>query len=371
MIRILQIVPNMHSAGLENLIMNIYRNIDRDKIQFDFLVHYSGKYDFDDEITELGGKIYHFPVMEDKNVVGYYSSLVKFFKKHSEYKVIHGHMPSLGFIYMNAAKRAGVPIRIMHSHNASASSNLKGRIKGIAVKFAKYPSNYLLACSEKAGKFQYGKSKFKIMHNAIDAERFSYNPDIRADVRKELGLMNETAFLHIGRFTKQKNHKFLLDIFEEYLKLEPNAKLFLMGEGELLPEIHDLVVNKKLENKVIFLGVRKDAWRIYQACDMFLLPSIHEGLPVVGIETQAAGLMSVMADTITSEVDITGLVRFISLEKSAKEWAAEIQEICKTKIERVNTCDQIVAAGYDICHEASRIQEMYMSLYSRASGGVK
>ena len=371
MTRILQIVPNMHSAGLENLLMNIYRNVDRNKIQFDFLVHYSGKYDFDDEITEMGGKIYHFPVMEDKNIVRYYLELIKFFKQHPEYKVIHGHMPSLGFIYMNAAKKAGVPVRIMHSHNASASNNLKGKVKGIAVKFAKYPSNYLLACSEKAGEFQYGKSEFKVMHNAIDAKKFSYNPKIRDEVRKELGLFDEIAFLHIGRFTKQKNHNFLLDIFDAFLKLEPNSKLFLMGEGELLQEIRELVINKKLSDKVIFLGVRKDAWRIYQACDMFLLPSLHEGLPVVGIETQAAGLMSIMADTVTTEVDITGLVRFVPLESSAAEWANEIQAIRKSGIERTDTYEKIVEAGYDMCHEASKIQDMYINLYNQASGGMK
>lgn len=353
----------MHSAGLENLIMNIYRNIERDKVQFDFLVHYSGKYDFDDEITELGGKIYRFPVMEDKNVVRYYFELEKFFKTHPEYKVIHGHMPSLGFIYMNAAKRAGVPVRIMHSHNASASNNIKGKVKGIAVKFAKYPSNYLIACSEKAGKFQYGKSKFKVMHNAIDAKRFSYNSEIREEVRKELGLKNEVAFLHIGRFTKQKNHIFLISIFEEYLKNNSNAKLFLMGEGELLEEIKNCVKQKKLTDNVVFLGVRNDAWRIYQACDMFLLPSLHEGLPVVGIETQAAGLVSVMSDTITKEVDITGLVHFLPLEFIASEWAVKIAEILKSARERVNTYQQIVEAGYDMCHEVSRIQEMYIKLY--------
>lgn len=371
MIRVLQIVPNMHSAGLENLIMNIYRNIDRSKIQFDFLVHYSGKYDFDDEITKMGGIIYHFPVMEDKNVIRYYFQLVKFFRQHPEYKVIHGHMPSLGLIYMHAAKKAGIPIRIMHSHSAGTSNNLKGKIKGISVKLAKYPSNYLLACSEKAGKFQYGKSKFKVMHNAIDAKQFSYNPDIREEVRKELGLSDEVAFLHIGRFTKLKNHRFLLEIFNEYLKLNPNSKLFLMGEGELQSEIHESVADKRLENQIIFLGVRADAWRIYQACDMFLLPSFHEGLPMVGVEAQASGLTSVMSDTVTPEVDVTGLVHFISLKESAAKWAAEIQKIINFGAKRTDTYDKIVAAGYDMCHEASKIQDMYIDLYSRANGESK
>ena len=144
-----------------------------------------------------------------------------------------------------------------------------------------------------------------------------------------------------------------------------------MGEGELLQEIRELVINKKLSDKVIFLGVRKDAWRIYQACDMFLLPSLHEGLPVVGIETQAAGLMSIMADTVTTEVDITGLVRFVPLESSAAEWANEIQAIRKSGIERTDTYEKIVEAGYDMCHEASKIQDMYINLYNQASGGMK
>jgi glycosyltransferase involved in cell wall biosynthesis len=369
MIRILQIVPNMHSAGLENLLMNIYRNIDREKVQFDFLVHYSGKYDFDDEIERLGGRIFHFPVMEDKNVLKYYGDLKDFFDTHNEYRVIHGHMPSLGFIYMSAAKTAGIPVRIMHSHNASVARNIKGQIKGITVRMAKYPSTLLLACSKKAGYFQYGTSKFEIMHNVIDAAQFSYDESVRADVRKELDLGDGKVILHIGRFTKQKNHSFLISVFEEYLQINHNSILLLMGEGELLEQVKNIVKQKGLEKSVLFLGVRDDAWRIYQAADLFILPSLHEGLPVVGIETQAAGLFSLMSSEVTDEVDVTGLVRFLPLSKTPKEWASEIADVLSTNKKRENTYEMIVRAGYDICHEAEKIQKMYMSLYETANRG--
>lgn len=369
MIRILQIVPNMHSAGLENLLMNIYRNIDREKVQFDFLVHYSGKYDFDDEIERLGGRIFHFPVMENKNIIKYYKDLKVFFATHKEYKVIHGHMPSLGYLYMRAAKNAGIPVRIMHSHNASAAKTVKGQVKGLTVKIAKYPSTILLTCSEKAGRFQYGKSKFEIMHNAIDAARFSYNETVRSDVREELNLADRTTLLHIGRFTKQKNHLFLISVFAEYLKINQDSILLLMGEGELFNQIKATVQDKGLEESVRFLGVRDDAWRIYQAADLFLLPSLHEGLPVVGIETQAAGLSSVMSSEVTQEVDVTGLVKFLPLKKTPKEWANEIANVINKNNKRENTYDKIVKAGYDICHEAEKIQNMYTNLYETADRG--
>ena len=229
MIRVLQVVSAMHQGGLENLIMNIYRNIDRDKIQFDFITHYKEKSDFDDEIEKMGGKIYRFSFLEDKNIFKYIKELNDFFKTHKEYKIVHGHLASLGFIYLSVAKKHGVPVRIAHSHGTNHENNLKGYIKGIGFKLNKYPANYRFACSTLAGNYLFGKnSNFEFIPNGIETEKFQYNDKKRKEIRKELKLNdNDIVIGNVGRFEQQKNHKFIIEIFKELYNINQNYKLIL------------------------------------------------------------------------------------------------------------------------------------------------
>ena len=285
-IRVLHIVPNMQQGGIENFLMNIYRNIDREKVQFDFLVHYQKKYFFDDEIEKLGGKIYRLSVREDNNLIKYIHDLNKFFKEHNEYRIVHGHMASLGYFYLNAAKENGVPIRIAHSHGANYLKTLKGYTKSFLFKLFKLPANIYWACSNEAGKFLFGKNtKFELIPNAINMKKFIYNIDIRSEVRNELNLNNKLVIGHVGRFNLQKNHSFILDIFNEIHKINSNTVLILIGSGELEKNINE----SKYSDKIIFSDYRQDSANIHKLIDIFILPSINpDPLPTVVLEAMAS-----------------------------------------------------------------------------------
>ena len=360
--RILHVVPNMDSGGIENLIMNIYRNIDRTKIQFDFIVHYNRKCFFDDEIESLGGKIYRFPVLEDKNIFKYINSLKKFFKEHKEYKVIHGHMASLAYIYLGIAKKNGIPIRIAHSHGTSHLKSLKGYVKYIMFKFAKYNANYYYACSTEAGEYLFGKKyNFEFIPNAIELDRFKYNLLTRNKIRKELKIENNIVIGHVGRFNLQKNHEFLIDIFSKIVKQVPNAVLILVGKGELENTIKDKVLTMGIHDNVKFLGVRKDIANIYQGFDLFLMPSIFEGLPLTGIEAQESGLPCIFSDSITKEVKISDYAFFYSLKKSAEEWSNFVLSKINLKRQNAKINDEL----FDIKKMSKKMEKKYLNFYNK------
>lgn len=315
-IRILNIVPNMRAAGIESFIMNVYRNIDREKVQFDFIVHNKRREFFDDEIEKLGGKIYRLSFKDDKNIVKYIKDLNNFFKSHKEYKIVHGHMQSMMPLYLYIAKKNKVPIRIAHSHNGSYEKTVKGFILHIFSRFSKKFSTNNWACSEIAGKYLFSKKDFEVIYNGIDINRFKFDKEIRENKRKELGIeKNALVFLHVGRFEIQKNHKFLIDVFQDFNnKFDDKSILLLAGEGKLENEIKNIVKMKKLESRIKFLGVRNDIDEIMQAADAFLLPSLYEGLPVVGVEAQYAGLKTYFSSTITQEIKISNAAEFINID---------------------------------------------------------
>ena len=360
-IRVLHIVPNMQAGGLETLIMNIYRNIDRTKVQFDFLVHYTGNYFYDDEIRSLGGRIYKLSVRDDNNFIKYLKDLDAFFKAHPEYKIVHGHMESLGQFYFKAAKRNGVPVRVAHSHNSATEDTLKGKIKGLLLKRYKVFATDYFACSQKAGEFMFANKKFTVLKNAIIVNNFAYNEDERNRLRKELGIEDKIVIGHAGRFCEQKNHKFLIDVFKKIADLENNAVLLLIGAGEKFERIKEQVQEYGLEERVIFLGVRKDIASLYQAMDCFVFPSLFEGLGIVAIEAQCSGLPVVGSDVIPKEAAVTNQFHYMSLDDSADEWAKKILEV--TKQERKAEIDKIRAAGYDVHDVAEYLEDFYIKKY--------
>lgn len=357
-IRVLQIVPNMHRAGLETLIMNIYRNIDRTKVQFDFLVHYTARFDYDDEIEALGGKIYRLSIREDNNFFGYLKALNVFFQTHPEYKVVHGHMESFGFLYSRAARKAGVKTIIAHSHNALIEPNIKGVVKSMMNRPWKRYANVLFACSKKAGDYMFRGAKYTVLTNGIRCEDFVYNPKVRAECRRELCIEDKIVLGHIGRFDPQKNHSFLLDIFAAYTHKHPNAVLLLIGEGALMNDVRAKADALGIAGQVRFMGVRADTSRLYQAMDVFLLPSLFEGLPVVGIEAQSAGLPMLVADTVTTELCVTPYVEMLPLSSSPDVWADKIDDM-QGRMTRCNTLEAMNAAGYNIRKTASFLQDFY------------
>ena len=360
-VRILQIVPNMQMGGLENFIMNIYRNIDRNNIQFDFLVHYEERKFFDDEIEKMGGRIYRFSLRNDNNIFKYIWKLNKFYKMNN-YKIIHCHMSSIGFVNFIIAKKNGIKIRIAHSHNNSTDNTLKGKLKRIMMLPYKYVSTINFACSESAGKFLYGKKTFEVIPNAIDIKKFSYNIEKRKKYRDMLNFSDDTFVIgHIGRFNVQKNHKFIIEIFEKIVKKVSKAKLVLIGEGELKLEIENLVKNKRLFENVLFLENTNDVNNFYQAFDCFLFPSLFEGLGITLIEAQIAGLKCfTSSNVVAKETKITENIYYLNLDEDANYWAEKI--INEKEYNRRDFSKEVYDAGFEIKQVANKLEEKYIML---------
>lgn len=356
-IRVLQVVTHMNRGGLETMLMNYYRHIDREKIQFDFLTHRDGKKDYDDEIEKLGGKIYHLPPLNPFDRNGYLKKLDEFFAEHKEYKIVHSHLDCMSAIPLKYAKKHGVPVRIAHAHSTSQDKNIKFLIKSIYKRSIPQYATELFACSQEAGEWMFLQQPNQIMNNAIDASRFEYNSELRNEVRKELNLENKLVIGHVGRFCEPKNHMFLLDIFKYTLEKYPDTVLVLVGEGELYEQVHRKAVDMGIVDKILFLGKRTDVNRIMQAMDVFVFPSVYEGMPVTVIEAQAAGLPCVVSDVVTKDVALTENVRFCSLKESADAWYKCIEEMCDK--ERVVEYKTICESNYDIAENAKWLQEYY------------
>lgn len=362
-IRILQVIGKMDRAGAETMIMNLYRTIDRSKIQFDFMVHSSEKGDYDEEILALGGIIYHVPYFNGANYFEYTQKWKEFFRSHSEHKIVHGHIGSSAAIYLKIAKKFG-KYTIAHSH-ALNSTIFSERIKyGIISYPTRYIADYFLACSLLAGKDRFGEKVikgdyFSVLKNAIQSDKFSYSEEIKQRKLQELGLEGKFVIGHIGRLSLPKNHNFLIDIFKEVSQRESNAVLILIGVGPLENELKKKVLNLHLQEKVIFLGLRDDISELLQAMDVFVFPSLWEGLGVAVVEAQATGIPCVISDVIPEEVDINAnLVQMLSLDKPASAWADKISEV---KISNRHSKQlEVVESGYDIMSTANWLQDFYL-----------
>lgn len=360
MVRILQCVNNMHRAGLETMLMNYYRNINRDEIQFDFLTHRPERSDYDDEIESLGGKMYYAPRLYPQNYIAYFRYMKQFFRDHPEYKIVHSHIGSMSFLPLLAAKKANVPVRIAHSHNTSVEKNFKYALKQVFRLGIPYVANQYYACGEEAGRFLFGKRKFIFIPNSIDSSNFIYNEQIRKMKRKELGITDEYVVGHVGRFSYQKNHKMLINIFKKVLEKDQNSFLLLIGVGEKEQEIRNQVKNAGIEEKVKFLGNRSDVNELYQAMDVFVMPSYFEGLPVVGIEAQFAGLPCVFSDKVPMEVKLTDAIDFVSLKETSEKWA---QAVCKYSVhDRNKVALSPSSSAFEIKNSAQLIADKYIKL---------
>ncbi len=359
-IRILHIVTYMGRGGLETMIMNYYRNIDRSKVQFDFLTHREERWDYDDEIERLGGKIYRLPRLNPFNS-NYLKALDGFFKEHKEYKIVHCHQDCLSGIPLKYAKKNGVPFTIAHSHNANQDKNLKYLVKLIAKKnICKY-SNHLFACGKEAGEWMFKTSDFEILNNAIDTKRYIYNEEKSLEMKEKLGVTDKFVVGHVGRFRPQKNHSFIIDIFKEVCEKEENSILLLVGDGPLENDIKKKVNDLGISDKVKFLGARDDVNDLMQAMDVFILPSLYEGFGIVLIEAQASGLKCIMSDSIPTDAIISEKVKQLSLDDDIITWA---KEILSSKSERKEGIEDIEKSKYDIKSNAKWLENFYIERWS-------
>ena len=357
MLRVLQVVTKMDRCGLETLLMNYYRNIDRSKVQFDFLTHREEQGQYDDEIEQLGGNIYHVPHLNPLNS-GYYKALDDFFRTHP-YNIVHSHLDCTSTFPLRAAKKAGVPYRIAHIHSTSQDKDFKYPIKMLSKKMMPYYATDFFACGEAAGKWAFPGKKFVVMKNAIDTAKYIPNASIRSKVRKEFNLEKEFLVGHVGRFAPPKNHTFLLKIFSEFKRIEPSAKLMLVGGGDREPDIIQEAERLGIISDVIFTGVRADVNELMQAMDVFVLPSLYEGLPVTMVEAQAAGLPCVISDKVPIECTIVdGLVTSVNLSDALNVWA---DAIMRTKsVKRKSHMGELTAAGFDIHQAAKWLEYFYL-----------
>ncbi len=346
------------------MLMNYYRHIDREKIQFDFLVHRDFEAAYDQEIMKLGGRIYRLPRLNPISL-SYKKKLDQFFADHREYKIIHSHLDCMSAIPLKVAKKYNIPVRIAHSHSSSQTKDKKYFLKLYYKNKIKKYATELFACSQAAGQWMFNTNHFHVLNNAIDADQYKYNPMVRAAERKNFGITEETMVIgHVGRFAPPKNHKYLIELFDVVRKIIPNTILLLIGDGELRSQAESRVKELGLGGKVIFTGQRTDVSQLLQAMDVFVFPSIYEGLPVSLIEAQAAGLPCLISDKVPIECKKTDLVKQIPLNDINK-WVESI--INAKKIMRQDTSDEIKRAGFDINISANKLEDFYFSVYSQVT----
>ena len=362
MIRVAQVMGYMDGGGVEQVVMNYYRHIDRSRVQFDFIVCEGSGMVPRAEIEGLGGRV--FTVSGYKDLPRYMRTLEHVFLQE-RWPIVHSHVNALSVFPLRAAKRAGVPVRIAHSHStAGRGETAKNAAKAVLKQFANVYPTHRMACSRYAGEWLFGKGAgFEILYNAIDLPRFFFDAEARAKARADLGLVGgQTVIGHVGRFMPQKNHRFLIDAFALAAQRRPDLLLVLVGSGEAEALAESWAAERGVADRVVFLGQRGDVGRLYQAFDAFCLPSLYEGLGLVGVEAQAAGLPCFLSDRITREVDVTGTVRFLPIDDPST-WAgalAEVEPGSRIDARREDFED------YDIDRAAERLAARYLELSRRA-----
>ena len=382
-VRVLHVLGNTNLGGAESRIMDLYRHTDRNRVQFDFLVHSGEEGFYEKEIRELGGRIFRVPRFRIYNYFSYRKALKEFFQEHHEFALIQGHMTSTAAIYLPIAKKAGVKKTAAHARSAGVDKGLKGTMTRFLRRNLADKADYLFTCSELAGISVYGEKAVRegktiFIPNAIDCAGFTFDPEKRKKMREELGLTDALIIGHVGRFHYAKNHEYLLRVFAELCRMSAGAggstaetgadqkyHLILLGEGPLMKDTRKLAEELGVADRVHFLGNHKNIADYYQAMDYFVYPSRYEGMPGTIVEAQASGLPCLMSDTICREVIATELVDTMSIEKEPKVWAEGLQRridaLVSKQENREKYAAKMAAAGFDVQAQAERMMRFYES----------
>lgn len=373
-IRILHVLGNTQLGGAESRIMDLYRHMDRERIQFDFLVHTDKRGYFDQEIKELGGRIFRIPRFKVYNYLSYRKMVAAFFKKHHEFQVVQGHITSTAAIYLPEAKKAGIKVTVAHARSAGVDKGLKGVLTRFLRKNLSNKTDVMFSCSRLAGISVFGKKaveegKTIFIPNAIDCRAFDYNKEIREKIRQELGIKERYVIGHVGSFRYAKNHEYLLRVFADLCKEQEMRNsndsgqesggyvLLLLGEGSGMDGIKKLAEELGIEQQVYFLGNRGNVGDYYQAMDYFVYPSRFEGLPGAVVEAQTAGLYCLISDTICQEVMVTDLVQAMNIQEEPKKWA---EYILKTaRYQRRGRMEEMQRAGFDVNTQVKIMTKFY------------
>ncbi|MBR0465880.1 MAG: glycosyltransferase [Clostridia bacterium] len=357
-IRILCVFATLNRGGAESMCMNLYRNIDRTKVQFDFIKHTDDKCAFEDEILSLGGKIYNAPHFSLKSLRSYKKWWNDFLTKHNEYRIIHCHYFTICTAIFPVAKKHKL-ITIAHCHSAYKAKNLRAFLEIIFMRQAAKYTDYRLACTEDAGKMMYGKLPFMVIYNAINVEDYTFNSEIRKKIRNELSIDDDTLLLGtVGRIEKVKNPHGIIDIVNLIRSIRPKTSFLWVGDGIQHDETIKYAKTTGAFDNIIFVGVKSNVNDYIQAMDVFIMPSLHEGFPVTMVEAQANGIKCFVSDTISKATDITGLVKYLPIN-NYDLWVNEIMTCDK---QRVNTLKKVKEAGFDIKQTSKELEDFYLSL---------
>lgn len=358
--RVLVIIPGLNvCGGMESFFMNYLRNIDRSKIVFDFLTHDISDNSYVDEIIELGGKIYKLPPFSISNLNLIKSEYVKILNEN-HYRIVHCNMANAAFLYLNIAKKKNIPVRILHSHQDKAADTWSHALRNIPlIYYGKRFANVRIACSKQAGDYLFNKNDYTIINNAIDYSKFKFNQNLRESIRAQFNITHNYVVGNTGRLVTQKNQKFLIDVFYEIKKKKGNAFLLLVGEGEERIFLEKKVKDLCLEDSVLFLGSRSDINELLLAMDIFVFPSLYEGLGISVLEAQAASLMCFCSENVPKDADISGNIKYISLDLSAKEWADII--LMNDSTETIRKQNIVLSKEYDIKEKCNQLSNLYFS----------
>lgn len=360
-IRILHMIGSLNIGGSQSMIINLHKAIDRSKVQFDYIIDHPGHLYYGPVVKSLGGKIFEFPTFKGHNFLQIRKVWKRFFKDHPEYKILHSHVRSYASIYLPIAKKAGLKT-IIHSHSTSNGKGLGSVVKRIMQYPLRWQADYFFGCSKEAGAWLFGdkivnSTKYHILQNAIDIEQYRFNPEIRKEYREKLGLGNKKTFIHVGRFHPAKNHLFLLNVFSEIRKQDPNSVLLLVGDGPLRQFIEKQTESLNLQNDVVLLGSRSDVPKLLQAADCFLFPSVWEGFGMVAVEAQTAGLPCICSEFVPKSVKVSNSCWFVSTDNVGK-WVETIKQVLvlskRNEIQEWN--------DFDIRNTIKKIEDFYVAI---------
>lgn len=359
--RVLEIIGKRPVGGVGTVMLNYQTYMNPEKVQMDYLIFGDETEPFDEKIKALGSKVYRYPALSGSQMGRTKAYLEDFFAKHaSEYDVVHLHAPTIAFLAFPIVEKYGISVRIVHSHaTLYAENKIKAVRNKILWAMAKGKITDRIGCSKAAGDFLFGNETFTVLKNAIAYEDYLYDKGLREEVRNREGVGDKLVVGNIGRFSQQKNQTFLIEIFAKIKELRPDSVLWLAGDGELRSEIEEKIEKLGVKDSVRLFGMVKQTKELYQAMDVMVMPSLFEGLPMVGVEAQASGLPCVFADTITREVDVVGCP-YLSLEAPIEAWAKAAIEAAEKK-ERRSYTTELDQMGFNIKLEAKRLEELYLS----------
>ena len=364
MFKVLHVLGHIPTGGVGSMLLNFHRQVDTNQIQFDYLMSHSAyQSSFIQTAQNLGATCYLLPSLNAKNVFSYLSQACQFFKKHAhEYAIVHIHAPNLAFGMGLLAKMYGVKVRVVHSHSTYYSNTwLKSLRNSLLFAPIRLSNTHFCACSQKAGNFLFKNTPFYLVHNGVDISRFMFNPNLRKQLRVQLGIADRQVIGCVSNFLTAKNHSFLLRVFRQLLEQCPKAVLLCAGEGELLSAMQQFSINLKCDKQVYFLGRRTDVPSLYNAFDCLVMPSLFEGFPVVGVEAQANGLPCLFSDRITPEILLTSQAQQLPLDEGV--WVTALKTALQTP--RIDTARTLEQAGFSIANEANKLTNLYREFLKR------